>query len=54
MKILIINTEKNRGGAARMAASLVNFVNQHKSDVQAVLVHCGDNSFSETFRGWRV
>ena len=53
MKVLMINTEKDRGGAARMATTLVKAINQQESDVQAVLVHCGDNDVNESFRGYK-
>jgi len=53
MKVLMINTEKDRGGAARMATTLVNGINGLESDVQVVLAHCGDDVLSETFRGYK-
>ncbi|MCW9014367.1 MAG: glycosyltransferase [Gammaproteobacteria bacterium] len=49
----MINTEKDRGGAARMANTLVNAINQQESDVQAILAHCGDDDLNEAFRGYK-
>ena len=53
MKVLMINTEKDRGGAARMATTLVNAINRQELDVQAILAHCGDNDVNESFRGYK-
>jgi len=53
MKVLMINTEKDRGGAARMASTLVGAFNQQDSEVQAVLAHCGDNEVNESFKGFK-
>jgi len=53
MKVLMINTEKDRGGAARMATTLINAMNSQESDVQAVLAHCGDDVLSGSFRGYK-
>jgi len=47
MKVLMINTEMNRGGAAKMAATLVKAVDRISDDVCARLVHCEDNIVSE-------
>ena len=47
----MINTERNRGGAAKMAATLVNAINDYSEDVSARLVHCGDSNKSEKFIG---
>lgn len=53
MKVLMINTEKDRGGAARMAATLLGAMNKPGSEIQAVLAHCGDNEVNEYFKGYK-
>jgi len=48
MKVLMINTEKNRGGAAKMAATLVKAVDDHSIGIEARLVHC-ENDFIDKY-----
>lgn len=43
LSIAMVNTEATRGGAARMAASLVKTINSQSSGISATLFHCEDN-----------
>jgi len=51
MKVLMINTERTRGGAARMATTLIEDMNIGDGEVLATLIHCGDNEVSPGFIG---
>lgn len=49
----MVNTEKDRGGAARMAATLVDSINHGHADISAVLAHCGDAEKNDHFKGYK-
>jgi glycosyltransferase involved in cell wall biosynthesis len=52
MKIAMINTERTRGGAARMAATLAKSLNE-TGEVRATLFHCEDRQQDAAFTGLR-
>lgn len=43
MRVCMISTHATRGGAAKMAATLVTALNSAELGVRATLYHCGDN-----------
>lgn len=49
----MINTERDRGGAAKMASTLVRAFNDAHADMNARLVHHGDKQISDEFLGLR-
>ncbi len=46
----MVNTEKTRGGAARMASMLIQSLNLD-NDIEVTLYHCEDNHISQPFYG---
>jgi len=51
MKVSMVNTEKNRGGAARMASLLAKTMNEKCSDIEAILYHNQDNIIDNCYYG---
>ena len=51
MKVSMVNTEKNRGGAARMASFLAKTMNETCSDVDATLYHNQDDIIENCHHG---
>ena len=51
MNILMVNTHNSRGGAARMASTLVRAIINDSSDIKARFVHFGDSLKIEPFVG---
>ena len=51
LKIAMVNAEHRRGGAARMAATLVRTMNDHFEDLEVDLYHCGNGISAHRFHG---
>jgi glycosyltransferase involved in cell wall biosynthesis len=51
MKVEIVNTAKDRGGAAKMAATLVGAFRRYHPGVQVRMTHFGDHESSDSFVG---
>lgn len=51
--VAMVNTERTRGGAARVAALLTSGINRYADGVKSVLYHCEDRVRSEGYRGLR-
>jgi putative colanic acid biosynthesis glycosyltransferase WcaC len=51
MRVAMVNTARERGGAARMAALLAQTLHNHFDDVQATLYHCEDQRRTPPFHG---
>jgi glycosyltransferase involved in cell wall biosynthesis len=47
----MVNSDLNRGGAARMAATLTRALNRHVEDVRARMLHCGNTHKDSVFIG---
>lgn len=47
----MVNTARTRGGAARMAATLTDAINQSASNIQSVLYHAEDTDIGDGFHG---
>lgn len=51
ISVTMVNSEINRGGAARMAATLTRALNHLVEDVRARMIHCGDAHRDSVFIG---
>ncbi|VAW62697.1 hypothetical protein MNBD_GAMMA11-229 [hydrothermal vent metagenome] len=51
MKVLMINTEMARGGAAKMATTLARAINVPDNGFEATLAHCENNEYDLPFIG---
>ena len=51
MKVVLVNTVKDRGGAAKMAVTLLHALHRHNPKIQPEMIHFGDDVASGRFIG---
>lgn len=51
LKVAMVNTARTHGGAARMAATLTESINESNHNIQAVLYHAEDSTITDNFHG---